>query len=470
MLLHAREVIAAQAERDRPDEIAFIDALRIEDKVSGGLIPFALWPFQIEFVARLASLDRVFALKARQLGITWTVLAHMLYQGTFWGNRLFLVASQSGADAVDALHRLRILHGSIPEEWRPAKLVDNTEQIAFANGSRYEAGKATKRYGRGKAAYSSLADEFAFWEWPEDMLTSLDSASQRLYAVTTGNGPGDHAHRIWSDSEQGKGRWTTIFYPWSSHPGRDADWYRLNVTESPEPRLANREHASSPRDAFAAPAGVYFERWSDRNETEQGATPSWSTCRAVDFGRRHPACLWVQTSPAGQPIVVAEFAPAARAASAAMTTQELVEHIQSIDRGLGLLTAPTITYCDPAGRAAEAQTGESQFEVFQRAGLNPVGQPSGIRDGCVKLFDLIADPDLPLLISKKCPWTLEAITTVTPDPHKPDLYDQAESSQYQHVLDALRYWAVNMRPAAPEDWEPMEAQPGPSQGMWGREW
>jgi hypothetical protein len=88
----------------------------------------------------------------------------------------------------------------------------------------------------------------------------------------------------------------------------------------------------------------------------------------------------------------------------------------------------------------------------------------------VKLFDLIADPDLPLLISKKCPWTLEAITTVTPDPHKPDLYDQAESSQYQHVLDALRYWAVNMRPAAPEDWEPMEAQPGPSQGMWGREW
>jgi hypothetical protein len=452
------------------DEIEFIRSLKIESKEVGGLIPFDLWEFQKELVGILADNDRVFCLKARQLGISFVVLAHLLYLGCFLPNNLFLIVSQSGDDAIGALHRLRIMHASIPDKWRPEKVMDNTEQISFANGSRFEAMKATKRAGRGKAAYATLADEMAFFEWPEQQFTALESASQRLYAVTTGNGPGDLASTIWRQAEQGEGRWKTVFYPFSAHPDRDEDWYQTNVVESPEPRLAQREAARTPRDAFAAPAGVYFERWSDRNETDQPAVTNWATCRAVDFGRRHPACLWIQTSPAGQPVVVAEFAPAARAASAAMTTGEFVQNIQRIDRELALFAPPTITYCDPAGRAAEAQTGESQFDIFYRAGLNPTGDPSGIRDGCVKLFDLIADAAQPLLVSKRCPWLLEALTTVTPDKHKPDLYDQAESSQYQHVLDALRYWAVNVRPAMLEDWEPAEPTPGPGSGLWQRTW
>ena len=199
------------------------------------------------------------------------------------------------------------------------------------------------------------------------------------------------------------------------------------------------------------------------------AEHNWPTVRAVDSGRRHPACLWIQTSPGGPPVVVAEFAPAAREASAAMTTREFAAAIKRIDGELGLFASPTVTYCDPAGRAAEAQTGESQLEVFERAGLVPIGEASGIRDGCVRLFDAIADPDLPLLVSKHCPWLLEALRGVRPDKQRPDLYDQRESSPYQHVLDALRYWAVNRRGAA-ADYEVPEPTPGPASGLWGRIW
>ncbi len=399
------------------------------------------------------------------------MLAHLLYLASFRGNRLFLIASQTGDDAIDALHRLRIMHGSIPERWRPALVKDNTEQIAFANGSRFESVKATKRAGRSKAPYAALADEFAFWDWPDEQLASLEAGAQRLYALSTGNGPGDLAETIWHQAEQGLGRWRTVFYPWSAHPQRaqEPDWYRLNVSEAPEPRLAAREYAATPADAFAAPEGIFFERWSARNETERGPVHNWPTVRAVDFGRRHPACLWIQTSPAGQALVVAEFAPAAREASAALTTQEFANAIKRTDRELALAVSPHATYCDPAGRAAEAQTGESQFEVFARAGLVPVGESSGIRDGCVRLFDTIADPDLPLLVSKACPWLLEALRGVRPDKHRPDLYDQRESSPYQHVLDALRYWAVNrVGPAA--DYEPPEPSVGPASGLWGRIW
>ena len=116
------------------------------------------------------------------------------------------------------------------------------------------------------------------------------------------------------------------------------------------------------------------------------------------------------------------------------------------------------------------QTGESEFDVFERAGLTPVGEASGIRDGCVKLFNLIADPELPLLVSEACPWLIESIATVRPDKGKPDLYDQREGSPYQHVLDALRYWAVNDSSFDFEEWDPSDAMVGPAAGMWGRKW
>ena len=45
------------------------------------------------------------------------------------------------------------------------------------------------------------------------------------------------------------------------------------------------------------------------------------------------------------------------------------------------------------------------------------------------------------VISSACPWLIEALATVAPDRQRPDIYD--ERSPYTHVLDALRYWAVN---------------------------
>lgn len=362
------------------------------------------------------------------------------------GNRLFLIASQSGSDAIDALHRLRILYNSIPVP-SVALITDNTEQIALANGSRFESMMATKRSGRGKAAFATFADEIAFWSYPDEQLTALDSASQRLYAVTTGNGPGDLAHTIWDQAQQGLGRFHPVFYPWHVHPDRDADWYRENVTEAPEPRLARREHAATPEDALSAPGGSYFERFTRERNTDQDwdvkitPQPAWQTWRGVDFGFRHPACVWVQKSPRGQFFVVAELAPEN------VTTEEFRDAIVATDARLGV--APLASYCDPAGKSVDPQTAESEFEVLKRARLNPRGKPSGIRDGCMRMMNLLADPDLPLIVSDSCPELIRCLTRVKPDKSHPELYDQREDSPYQHLLDALRYLLVNVRLGAP---------------------
>ena len=63
----------ALQEKERADtperELAFIQSLKIEDKVSGGLVDFRLWSFQQDFIRLLREHDRVFALKSRQLGL-----------------------------------------------------------------------------------------------------------------------------------------------------------------------------------------------------------------------------------------------------------------------------------------------------------------------------------------------------------------------------------------------------------------
>ena len=60
------------------------------------------------------------------------------------------------------------------------------------------------------------------------------------------------------------------------------------------------------------------------------------------------------------------------------------------------------------------------------------------------LMDALADPKLPLVVASSCTWTIEAFASVPPDPHQPERYD--ERSPYEHILDALRYFAVGSPP------------------------
>ena len=91
-------------------------------------------------------------------------------------------------------------------------------------------------------------------------------------------------------------------------PGVSAAWYRCNVEEAADPQSARREHAHSVADAFRSPEGAYFQRFrTERHVAEVAIVNNWQTWRAIDFGYRHPACLWAQRSPAGQLFIVDEL-------------------------------------------------------------------------------------------------------------------------------------------------------------------
>jgi hypothetical protein len=88
--------------------------------------------------------------------------------------------------------------------------------------------------------------------------------------------------------------------------------------------------------------------------------------------------------------------------------------------------------------------------------------PSGIRDGCLRIMNaLAAEP--PLMVSRTCPVLIEALGSVKPDRHRPDVYAES-ADDYVHVLDALRYALVNAPSPAATPWTPPEPEGDPFAG------
>ena len=447
-----------------PTALQCVESCEIEDAASGKLILFKLWTSQRKMLAAMKRHDRLVLLKSRQLGCSWLALAYLLYLALFEApGQLYLVARQSLEESGEAIHRLKMMHDSLPAAWQQEVTVANVFSLAFANGSRIRALSSTKAIGRGLAAYLTVADELAFWAAPEEQLAALEPGSHRLLVVSTGNGPGDYLHQLWLASLTGQGRWHGEFFDWRAHPGRDQRWYVANVEQAPSPSLARREYPCTPEEAFASPTGMFFERFnSEVNVKAVSVVPDWPTVRGVDFGYHHPACVWLQTSPAGQRFVVRELLPEK------VTTAEFIDAILRVDASLSLAYPPTASYVDPAGASTNVQTQTSEVELFRRAGLHPTSRASVIRDGCTRMMDALADPELPLVISPDCPRLIEALSTIKPDRLHDDVYD--EGSPFTHVLDALRYALVNLGVFHPYVYEPLEPSPGPSSGMWGRIW
>jgi hypothetical protein len=452
---------ASNCEHARREAAYFTRHCLIVEKETGNLIPFELWPGQEVALAAILRDPFVVWPKGRQIGATWVVLAAMAHAGTFWGHRLFPIARQNEDYAKDAIRRLLYLWGydpesdpphmsvlpesPMPEQWRPAIASKTLKSLTLANGSHYQALTATQSIARGEAAYWSLADEYAFWPWPKKQLAALEHGASRVTVVSTGESDEDDFHELYSSALAGRGKWRPHFTPASADPRRDAEWFRVNVDEAPDPDLARRELARTVEDVFRPVEGNYFKRFTrERNVRKFDIVPNWSTSNGVDFGLVHPFCLWLQVSPAGQPFVFAEYGPED------LPTPEFAQGIRRTEaelltaEGVELVRHTHTAYCDPAGKSRNSQTSRSEFEVMRAAGFQPLGNVSSVRDGCDLMKNSIADPDIPLVVHPRCVKLIRALSQMPPDKNDPNVYAQ-KHPVFSHPLDALRYWYVNNR-------------------------
>ena len=77
-----------------------------------------------------------------------------------------------------------------------------------------------------------------------------------------------------------------------------------------------------------------------------------------------------------------------------------------------------------------------------------------MRDGCVRIMDLLADEAQPLVVAERCVGLIRALSQVKPHRSSPEVYD-TDHEIHSHPLDALRYLLVNLpQPAA--EWHPSD--------------
>lgn len=250
-----------------------------------GLIPFHLWPAQQSALDVLVKTKQVIILKARQLGLSWLVIAYAVWLCLFHKNKTVLVFSKDQDSANEIVRRAGVIWRNLKEKVAK-QVVDNQGEIAWENGSRIKSFAATEHAGSSFTASLIILDEFAKMRFPESIYTSVKPTvadGGAVIVVSTAQGQGDLFSQLWEGALKKQNSFAPIFIPWNARPGRDATWYARAASDAVSEAHHRQEYPANAEEAFTV---VGEERF----------LPSmilWDACREdlPPLGAREPMVL-----------------------------------------------------------------------------------------------------------------------------------------------------------------------------------
>jgi hypothetical protein len=203
----------------------------LSDRGQGGSwVAFHLWPEQRRVADLLQANRLIIMLKARQLGLTWLVLAFALWLMLFHPIATVLLFSRRDEEATDLLAvRLRGMYDRLPAFLQVRAFTsDNDHNWALVSGSRALAFPTTA--GDSYTATLAIVDE-------ADLCPDLDQLMRRVKPTIDAGGrmillsradkskPQSPFKRIYMAARQGANDWMPVFLPWDARPDRDTAWY-----------------------------------------------------------------------------------------------------------------------------------------------------------------------------------------------------------------------------------------------------
>lgn len=234
-------------------------------------IPFRLWEAQIGTLRVLEEEDLVIVLKARQLGLTWLTLCHLLAQMLFHASATILIFSKRDDEAIELLgERLKLIHAHLPD-WMQERVVSSNDHTwKLANGSSARAFPTTG--GRSYTASHVLIDEADFilnlGKVINAVQPTIDAGGQMLLISTSDKDqPMSTFKTMYNAAREGKTAYYPIFLPWHSRPSRTQDWYKARVADS----LAKDGTLDSVYQEYPATEGEALAS----NTLNKRFTPSW---------------------------------------------------------------------------------------------------------------------------------------------------------------------------------------------------
>lgn len=204
--------------------------LQIYDSASQAWIPFGLWPAQARTLKTIQENRLTVILKARQLGLTWTVLGYALWSMLMMPIAEVLLFSRRDDEAVYLLDdRLKGMYNRLPDFLRAADVVvSNAHEFGLSNGSTARAFPTSA--GDSYTATLAVVDEADlvpdFNRLMRSVKPTIDTGGRMiLLSRADKTRPESEFKKIYRAAVDGKSPWVPVFLPWYIRPERDAAWY-----------------------------------------------------------------------------------------------------------------------------------------------------------------------------------------------------------------------------------------------------
>ena len=224
-----------------------------------------LWDKQIEAMRLVRRHRRVIVLKARQIGMTWTMALYALwYVMTNPATEVTLV-SIGEREAKAVVKRIKFLYRNLPDVIRESFPVARDTELIFAIKHREGAATisslpSTGTAGRGETTNVLICDEGAHWEDAEERLAALLPAAEdvgQTIILSTANGVGGTFYKTWHGREQQQ--FAGLFVGALDRPDRDEEWLKGARARQSQDGMDLQEYPLTAEEAFISSGRCAFK-------------------------------------------------------------------------------------------------------------------------------------------------------------------------------------------------------------------
>ncbi|MCP5016195.1 MAG: hypothetical protein GY938_13130 [Ketobacter sp.] len=209
----------------------------VYDATSKGWLKFILWPAQVAVIKCLQDNQLVAVLKARQLGLTWLLIAYALWLMIFRSSATVLLFSRRDDESMHLLQeRLIKMYDRLPVFLQCKSItVKSAHKFQLSNGSVAMAFPTTG--GDSYTATLVVVDEADLIKNFKQLMASvkptIDAGGQMVLITRSDKAkPASAFKKLYRAALRGVNSWFPVFLPWHARPGRDVAWYDKVTTDS----------------------------------------------------------------------------------------------------------------------------------------------------------------------------------------------------------------------------------------------
>lgn len=240
------------------DPVYFINKYARIQHATKGLVPFSLFPYQVDLINGFIDHRRNIILKGRQLGMTTLTAAFCSWFVLLHRDKNVLVIANKQDVAKNMIRVVQNIFKYLPPWLRDMGKIkfENRLGLELENGSRIKASATTSDAGRSEALSLLVVDECAIIDKFDEIWTGISptiSTGGNVILMSTPKGAHGLFHRLYTQAQNNENGFNCVFgkyvnpydnnevytdrFPWWVRPDYDDNWFRQETADKTQQQI-----------------------------------------------------------------------------------------------------------------------------------------------------------------------------------------------------------------------------------------